>query len=31
NIFKVAHYGVVGDWKKIMPAFTEKVKELLAE
>ncbi len=30
NIFKVAHYGVVGDWKKVLPAFTEKVKELLA-
>ena len=31
NIFKVAHYGVVGDWKKLIPAFTEKLKELLAE
>jgi len=30
NIFKVAHFGVVGDWKKVLPAFTEKVKELLA-
>lgn len=30
NIFKVAHFGVVGDWKKILPAFTNKVKELLA-
>ena len=30
NIFKVAHFGVVGDWKKLIPAFTEKVKELLA-
>jgi electron transfer flavoprotein alpha subunit len=30
NIFKVAHYGVVGDWKKVIPAFMEKVKELLA-
>jgi len=29
NIFKEAHYGVVGDWKKVIPAFTEKVKELL--
>ncbi len=28
NIFKVAHYGVVGDWKKVLPAFIEKVKEL---
>ena len=31
NIFKVAHYGVVGDWKKVLPAFTQKVKELLAK
>ena len=31
NIFKVAHFGVVGDWKKVLPAFTTKVKELLAE
>jgi electron transfer flavoprotein alpha subunit len=29
NIFKVAHYGVVADWKKALPAFTAKVKELL--
>lgn len=31
NIFKEARYGVVGDWKKVLPAFTEKVKDLLAE
>lgn len=30
NIFKVAHFGVVGDWKKILPVFTNKVKELLS-
>jgi len=30
NIFKLAQYGVVGDWKKVLPAFTDKVKELLA-
>lgn len=30
NIFRSAHYGVVGDWKKVLPAFTKKVKELLA-
>jgi electron transfer flavoprotein alpha subunit len=29
NIFRVAHYGVVGDWKSVLPAFTSKVKELL--
>lgn len=30
NIFREARFGVVGDWKKVMPAFTKKVKELLA-
>jgi electron transfer flavoprotein alpha subunit len=28
NIFKYARYGVVGDWKQIVPAFTERLKEL---
>ena len=31
NIFKEARFGVVGDWKQIIPAFAEKVKELLKE
>ena len=26
NIFKVAHYGIVADWKKVLPSFTAKVK-----
>ena len=30
NIIKRAHYAVIGDWKKILPAFTEKLKELTA-
>jgi electron transfer flavoprotein alpha subunit len=30
NIFKEARFGAVGDWKQILPAFTEKVKELVA-
>ena len=30
NIFKVCQYGIVADYRKILPAFTEKVKELLA-
>jgi electron transfer flavoprotein alpha subunit len=30
NIFRQARFGVVGDWKKVLPAFTEKVKELMA-
>jgi electron transfer flavoprotein alpha subunit len=29
NIFRYARFGVVGDWKKVLPAFTAKVKELL--
>jgi caffeyl-CoA reductase-Etf complex subunit CarE len=27
-IFKQAHFGVVGEWKNILPAFVEKLKEL---
>jgi electron transfer flavoprotein alpha subunit len=27
NIFQYAHYGVIGDWKKVLPAFTQKLKE----
>jgi electron transfer flavoprotein alpha subunit len=30
NIFRHARYGVVGDWKKVLPAFTTRLKELLA-
>lgn len=30
NIFKEARFGAVGDWKQILPAFTEKIKELTA-
>ncbi len=29
NIFKEARFGVVGDWKKVIPAFQAKIKELL--
>jgi electron transfer flavoprotein alpha subunit len=28
NIFKYARFGVVGDWKLIVPAFTQRLKEL---
>jgi electron transfer flavoprotein alpha subunit len=31
NIFREARFGVVGDWKKVLPAFTDKLKQLLAE
>jgi electron transfer flavoprotein alpha subunit len=31
NIFREASYGVVGDWKKILPALTAKIKELVAD
>ena len=30
NIFKVAHYGIIEDWKKVLPALTEKIKELVS-
>lgn len=30
NIFQAARFGVVGDWKEVVPAFTEKVRELKA-
>ncbi len=30
NIFKAARIGVVGDWKEVVPAFLEKVRELKA-
>jgi electron transfer flavoprotein alpha subunit len=30
NIFREARFGVVGDWKKVIPAFTSKLKGLLA-
>jgi electron transfer flavoprotein alpha subunit len=30
NIFRHARFGVVGDWKKVLPAFTARVRELLA-
>lgn len=30
NIFKEARYGVVGDFKKVLPALTDKVKALLS-
>jgi electron transfer flavoprotein alpha subunit len=30
NIFRYARFGVVGDWKKVLPAFTAKIKEMLA-
>jgi len=30
NIFKFARYGVVGDWKQVIPALTEEVKKLIA-
>jgi len=31
NIFGIAHYGVVGEYEKVLPAFTEKCKELLSK
>ncbi len=31
NIFREARFAIVGDWKKALPAFSNKIKELLAE
>lgn len=31
NIFKAAHFGAVGDWKQVVPAFEKKITELLIE
>jgi len=31
NIFREVQFGVVGDWQKVLPAFTSKVKEIIAE
>jgi electron transfer flavoprotein alpha subunit len=31
SIFNYADFGVVGDWKKVLPAFRDKLKELLSE
>ena len=28
NIFKYARFGVVGDWKQVVPAFIQRLKEL---
>ena len=30
NIFNVANFGIVGDWKEVLPALTAKFKELKA-
>jgi len=30
NIVKQARFAVIGDWKKVIPSFTNRVKELLA-
>jgi electron transfer flavoprotein alpha subunit len=30
SIFNYADFGVVGDWKKVLPAFRDKLKELLS-
>jgi len=30
NIFRVAQWGIVGDWKAILPVLTAKIKTLVA-
>ena len=29
NIFKVAHYGIVSDWKSVLPTIKAKLKEIV--
>jgi len=31
NIFNVAHFGIIGDYKEVLPALTAKLKELLSK
>ena len=31
NIFGIAHFGVVGDYRKVLPSFIERCKELVSE
>ncbi|MBN1855593.1 MAG: electron transfer flavoprotein subunit alpha/FixB family protein [Dehalococcoidia bacterium] len=31
NIFGIAHYGVVGEYQKVLPAFIEKCKEMASQ
>lgn len=31
NIFNYADFGVVGDWKKVLPAFRDKLKDLMSK
>jgi electron transfer flavoprotein alpha subunit len=30
-IFQDARFGVVGDWRKVLPAFTDEVRKLLRQ
>jgi electron transfer flavoprotein alpha subunit len=31
NIVRLSRFAIIGDWKKIIPSFTNKVRELLSE
>ena len=31
NIFDIAHYGVVGEYQKVLPAFIEKCKKMMSK
>ena len=31
NIFREAHYGIVGEWEEVLPGFIKKLKELRSE
>jgi len=30
SIFKIARFGIAGDWKRVLPAFTARVRELIS-
>jgi electron transfer flavoprotein alpha subunit len=30
-IFKIAHYGVVGEWQKVIPSFQQRVKQIIGQ
>jgi electron transfer flavoprotein alpha subunit len=30
NIYNVARFGIVGDWERVLPAFTAKIRELVS-
>lgn len=31
DIFKAANYGIIGDWKRVLPAFTLEIKQIVGK